>query len=141
MGASTFGTGDALAIVGVILLLVFSAFFSSAETAFSKANLIRLKNYADEKRKGARRALYICENFDKTLSTILVGNNLVNIASTTICAYLFSKFIIDPTVANLVNTAVMTIIVLIFGEIMPKSLAKNNPENYAMKISGVCNNK
>ncbi|MBQ3158333.1 MAG: HlyC/CorC family transporter, partial [Clostridia bacterium] len=137
LGASNFGTGDALAIVGVILLLAFSAFFSSAETAFSKVNLIRMKNYADEKRKGARRALYICENFDKTLSTILVGNNLVNIASTTICAYLFGKFIIDPTIANLVNTVAMTIIVLIFGEIMPKSIAKNNPENYAMKISGI----
>ncbi|MBR2909201.1 MAG: HlyC/CorC family transporter [Clostridia bacterium] len=136
MGASKFGTADALAIVGVILLLAFSAFFSSAETAFSKVNLIRLKNYADEKRKGARRALYICENFDKTLSTILVGNNLVNIASTTICAYLFGKFIVDPTIANLVNTIAMTIIVLIFGEIMPKSLAKNHPESYAMKISG-----
>lgn len=136
LGASKFGTGDALAIVGVILLLAFSAFFSSAETAFSRSNLIRLKNYADEKRKGARRAIYICENFDKTLSTILVGNNLVNIASTTICAYLFTKFILDPTVANIVNTAAMTIIVLIFGEILPKSLAKNNPENYAMKISG-----
>ena len=137
LGASNFGTGDALAIVGVILLLFFSAFFSSAETAFSKVNLIRMKNYADEKRKGARRALYICENFDKTLSTILVGNNLVNIASTTICAYLFGKFIIDPTIANLVNTVAMTIIVLIFGEIMPKSIAKNNPENYAMRISGI----
>ena len=126
LGAPAFATGDALAIVGLVFLLAFSAFFSSAETAFSKVNLIRMKNYADEKRKGARRALYICENFDKTLSTILVGNNLVNIASTTICAYLFGKFILDPTLSNVLNTVVMTIIILIFGEIMPKSLAKNN---------------
>lgn len=134
--SAKFGVPDALAILGVIVLLLFSAFFSSAETAFSRANLIRMKNYADEKKKGARRAVYICENFDKTLSTILVGNNLVNIASTTICAYLFSKFIINPTISNLLNTVVMTIIILIFGEILPKSLAKNNPEGFALKISG-----
>ncbi len=133
---ATFTWSDGLAIVGVVLLIAFSAFFSSAETAFSRVNLIRIKSYADEKRKGARRALYICENFDKTLSTILVGNNLVNIASTTICAYLFTKFILSPTLSNLLNTVVMTIIILIFGEILPKSLAKNNPEGFALKISG-----
>lgn len=134
--AVKFEVPDALAILGVLVLILFSAFFSSAETAFSRSNLIRLKNYADEKRKGARRALYICENFDKTLSTILVGNNLVNIASTTICAYLFSKFIQNPTVSNLLNTVVMTIVILICGEIIPKSLAKNNPEAFALKMSG-----
>jgi len=134
--SAKFGVPDALAILGIIVLLAFSAFFSSAETAFSRANLIRMKNYADEKKKGARRAVYICENFDKTLSTILVGNNLVNIASTTICAYLLSKFVVNPTLSNLLNTVVMTIIILIFGEILPKSLAKNNPEGYALKISG-----
>lgn len=133
----TFTWSDGLAIVGVVLLIFFSAFFSSAETAFSRVNLIRIKSYAEEKRRGARRALYICENFDKTLSTILVGNNLVNIASTTICAYLFTKFIVSPTLSNLLNTVVMTIIILIFGEILPKSIAKNNPEGYALKISGV----
>jgi len=134
--AAKFGVPDALSIIGVLVLLVFSAFFSASETAFSKANLIRLKNYADEKKKGARRAVYICEHFDKTLSTILVGNNLVNIASTTICAYLFSKFIVNPTLSNLLNTVIMTIIILIFGEIIPKSIAKNNPEGFALKISG-----
>jgi len=135
--AAKFSVPDALSILGVVLLLAFSAFFSASETAFSKANLIRLKNYADEKKKGARRAVYISEHFDKTLSTILVGNNLVNIASTTICAYLFSKFIINPTLSNLLNTVVMTIIILIFGEILPKSIAKNNPEGFALKVSGI----
>lgn len=131
-----FTISDGFAILGVICLIAFSAFFSSAETAFSRVNLIRMKNYADEKKKGARRALYICEHFDETLSTILVGNNLVNIASTTICAYLFTKFIVSPTLSNLLNTLIMTIIILIFGEILPKSIAKNNPEKYALKISG-----
>lgn len=134
--AANFTIGDGLAIAGVLFLLVFSAFFSASETAYSRVNLIRIKNYADEKKKGARRALYIVENFDKTLSTILVGNNLVNIASTTICAYLFSKFIINPTLSNLLNTVIMTIIILIFGEILPKSIAKNNPEGVALKFSG-----
>ena len=99
--------------------------------------MIRIKNYAEEKKKGARRALYIMEHYDKTLSTILVGNNFVNIASTTICAYIFGKFILNPTLANVLNTVVMTIIILIFGEILPKSIAKANPEKHALKFSGI----
>ena len=66
-----------------------------------------------------------------------VGNNFVNIASTTICAYLFGKFILNPTLANVLNTVIMTIIILIFGEILPKSLAKANPEKMALRYSGV----
>lgn len=127
---------DALAIVGVVILIMFSAFFSASETAFTKANMLRLRSYADEKKKGARRAIYICEHSDKALSTILVGNNLVNIASTTICAYLFSKFIVNPTLSNLMNTVIMTIIILIFGEILPKSISKAYPDKVALKFSG-----
>ena len=128
---------DAVCLILLIFCLICSAFFSSSETAFSGANMIRIKNYAEEKKKGARRALYIMEHYDKTLSTILVGNNFVNIASTTICAYIFGKFILNPTLANVLNTVVMTIIILIFGEILPKSMAKTNPEKYAMKFSGI----
>lgn len=137
LGAVNFTVGDAFGIVGIVLLLLFSAFFSASETAFSTVNPLRMRNYAEEKVKGSRRALYISENFDKTLSTILVGNNIANIASTTLCAYLFTKFIANPTVANIVNTVAMTIVVLIFGEIMPKSIAKSNPEKVALKFSGV----
>lgn len=126
---------DVLAIVGVVILIMFSAFFSASETAFTKANMLRLRSYADEKKKGARRAIYICEHSDKALSTILVGNNLVNIASTTICAYLFSKFIVNPTLSNLMNTVIMTIIILIFGEILPKSISKAYPDKVALKFS------
>lgn len=132
----SFGLADALAIVGVIILIAFSAFFSASETAFTKANLLRLRSYADEKKKGARRAVYVCEHSDKALSTILVGNNLVNIASTTICAYLFSKFILNPTLSNFLNTVIMTIIILTFGEILPKSISKANPDKFAMRFSG-----
>lgn len=132
----SFGWPDALAIVGVIILIAFSAFFSASETAFTKANMLRLRSYADEKKKGARRAIYVCEHSDKALSTILVGNNLVNIASTTICAYLFSKFILNPTLSNFLNTVIMTIIILIFGEILPKSISKANPDKVALTFSG-----
>lgn len=128
---------DAVCLILLVFCLICSAFFSSAETAFSGANMIRIKNYAEEKKKGARRALYIMEHYDKTLSTILVGNNFVNIASTTICAYIFGKFILNPTLANVLNTVVMTIIILIFGEILPKSIAKANPEKHALKFSGI----
>ena len=128
---------DGLCILLLIFCLLASSFFSASETAFSGTNLIRMKNYAEEKVKGARRALYICEHYDKTLSTILVGNNFVNIASTTICAYLFGKFVLNPTLANVLNTVIMTIIILIFGEIIPKSVAKANPEKFALKYSGI----
>lgn len=124
-------------LIALIILLMFSAFFSSCETAFSSINLIRLRGYVEEKRKGARKALYLAEKFDVTLITLLVGNNLVNIGSTTIAGTIIMKFIIDPTINDLVTTIVMTIIVLIFGEIMPKSSAKENPEKFALRFSGV----
>ncbi len=119
----------------IALLIVLSAFFSASETAYSSSNIIRIRNMADENKKGARRALIICENFDRMLSTILVGNNLVNIANTTICAYVFSVFILDPTLANVLNTIIMTLLILIFGEILPKSLAKQRPEKVALKFA------
>lgn len=119
------------------VLILCSAFFSASEMAFSTANAIRMKNYANDKVKGARKAVYIMENYDRTLSTILVGNNFVNIASTTIAAYLFGKFILNPTLSNVLNTVIMTIIILICGEILPKSFAKLNPEKFALKVSGI----
>ena len=133
--SNNFAVADGFAIAGILLLILFSAFFSASETAFSRANPLRIKSLADEKIKGARRATYICDNYDKALSTILVGNNLVNIASTTLCAYLLTKFILNATLSNLLNTVVMTIVILIFGEILPKGWAKSNPENVALKLS------
>ncbi len=128
---------DIILSVVVIFLLICSAFFSSAETSFSSVNLLRMKTYAEEKRKGALKALYICEHYEKAIITILVGNNLVNIASTTICAYILSTTVLSPTLANLLNTVVMTIIILIFGEITPKCLAKLNPEKAALRYSNL----
>ncbi len=120
----------------LIILLMLSAFFSSSETAYSTANLMRLKSYQDEKRKGAKKAVYIAENFDFTLITLLVGNNIVNIAATTIATIIFNSIIPNEFWANLVNILVMTILVLIFGEIIPKSIAKRKPEELALRFSG-----
>lgn len=131
-----FTAPDAIMIIAIILLLCMSAFFSASETAFSSVNILHIKSFADEKVKGARRAQYICEHYDFILVCLLVGNNLVNIANTTICAYLFSKFILNPTIANLINTVAMTIVILIFGEILPKAYAKHNPEKFVLKSSG-----
>ena len=136
LASVNFTVPDAIMILGIILLLGMSAFFSASETAFSSVNILHIKSFADEKVKGARRAQYICEHYDFILVCLLVGNNLVNIANTTICAYLFSKFIINPTIANLINTFAMTIVILIFGEILPKAYAKHNPEKFVLKSSG-----
>lgn len=123
-------------MVLLILLLFLSAFFSSAETAFSSVNKIRLKNYVDENRKGSKNALMITEQFDKSLSTILVGNNVVNIGAATISAKLATD-IFGAGTGMIINTVVMTTLVLIFGEILPKSYAKENAETFVLKISGV----
>ena len=124
-------------LVALVICLMLSAFFSSCETALSTSNIIRLKGYVEEKKKGARKALYLAEKFDVTLITLLVGNNLVNIGAATISAYILGQLIMNPTVYNLVNTFGMTVIVLIFGEILPKSYAKENPESFALKTSGI----
>ncbi|MGO4886594.1 hemolysin family protein [Anaerobacillus sp. MEB173] len=124
----------------LILLLVFllflSAFFSSAETAYSSVNKIRLKNLADENHRGGMRALGIAENFDKALSTILVGNNIVNIAAASISAQIATN-IFGAGSGILISTIVMTILVLIFGEVLPKSIAKENAERFSIYISGI----
>jgi len=127
---------NVILLILMIFLLAASAFFSSTETAFSSVNLIRLRNYMEEKKKGAKKAVYIAEKFDVTLTTILIGNNFVNISATTIGAFILGKTIMNPTVANVVNTVLMTIIVLIFGEILPKTYGKENPEKAALRFSG-----
>ena len=121
--------------LAIVALLFMSAFFSASETSFSTVNIMRLKNYVEEKRRGAKKALWIAEHYDRTLSTILVGNNFVNIAATTIAAIVFSNLITNPTISNIINTFGMTFIVLIFGEIMPKSVAKENAEKFALIFS------
>jgi CBS domain containing-hemolysin-like protein len=119
-------------IISLAILLVFSAFFSAGETGFSSANRIRLKNLA-EKSKRAKRALKLLENYDKLLSTILIGNNIVNIAASSLATILFVGFFGNAGVS--VATIVMTFLVLVFGEISPKTLAKEAPERTAMSTA------
>ena len=121
----------------IVFLLCCSAFFSCSETAFTTVSNLRLRSLAENKVKGARKAVYVSEHYQKTLTTILVGNNLVNIACTTICAYVFSMLIKNPTLSNVLNTIIMTIIVLIFGEILPKAAGKISGEKLALRFSGV----
>ena len=134
--AQSITQNDILLLIGIVVLIFCSAFCSASETAYSSINSLRLKTLAEEKKKGSGKAIYITENFEKTLSCILTFNNLVNIACTTVAGYLFAKFVIDPTIANLLNTVVLTIVILIFGEILPKAKAKANPEKYALRYSG-----
>lgn len=122
-------------ILLLIFLLLISSFFSAAETAFSSVNKVRLRNSMQEGDKRAKSALYSVENFDKTLSTILVGNNIVNMASSSLATVLAIKLVGDS--GPLIATLVVTVAVLLFGEILPKSLAKEHSEKFALSIAGV----
>lgn len=117
-------------IVFIILLLIISAICSATETAFSSCNRIRLKKLADDGSKSAKNAVYICEHFDKALTAILIGNNVVNILSSALATVLFTRYLGSSSVG--VATLVMTVLVLIFGEIIPKSLAKENSESFSV---------
>ncbi len=117
-------------ILVLAALVLMSAYFSATETAFSTANQIRLKNMADDGNRRARLALRMLENYDTLLSTILIGNNIVNIASASLATVIFVQYFGDAGVS--LSTAVMTIVVLIFGEISPKSLAKEAPESFSL---------
>ncbi len=122
-------------IILIVVLVLLSAFFSSSETAFSSVNKIRLKNYAEQGSSGAKRALKIANNYDKALTAILIGNNIVNIASSSLATVLFTQaFGADSVV---VATLVMTVVVLIFGEILPKSMAKENADSYSITIAPI----
>ena len=124
-------------ILILLLLIAFSAYFSATETAFSSLNSIRLKNLASKGNKRARLALRLSERYDQLLSTILIGNNIVNIAAASLATTLFVS-LMGPSGVS-VSTVVMTVMVLIFGEISPKSLAKDMPERFAMWSSPVLN--
>ena len=120
--------------VALVILVGFSAFFSASETAFSSLNQIRLKSRAEDGDSSAARVLAMAEQYDKLLSTILIGNNIVNIAAASIGTILFTRMLGAERGAT-VSTIVLTIIVLIFGEVTPKSLAKEMPETVATAVA------
>ena len=130
--------GSITLLAALIILVAFSAFFSASETAFSSLNQIRLKSRAEDGDKAAARVLAMSEQYDKLLSTILIGNNIVNIGAASIATVLFTKALGEERGAT-VSTIVLTIVVLIFGEISPKSIAKEMPETIATAVSPFLN--
>ncbi|MBE6847576.1 MAG: HlyC/CorC family transporter [Ruminococcus sp.] len=117
-------------LVLILLLIACSSLFSACETAFSGVNKIRLKHRAKNGDRSAAKALAIAERFDRALTAILIGNNLVNIASASIGTILFTKWFGESGVG--ISSLVMTVLVLIFGEILPKSYAKSHADDLAM---------
>ena len=119
----------------ILLCVVMSAYFSATETAFSTFNKIRVKNLAEKGNKRAARALELSENYDTLISTILIGNNIVNILGASLATLYFTDLLKDGSIAQFattISTAVMTLVVLTFGEISPKTLAKQLPEKFVL---------
>lgn len=121
----------------MVVCVIFSAYFSATETAFSTMSRTRMKTIAEDKNnKRARLALELVENYDKLITTILIGNNIVNIALSSISTIFFVDLFVrmgkGESIGATVSTAVITVVVLIFGEVTPKSIAKDIPERFAM---------
>jgi len=117
-------------VIILIMLIVMSAYFSAAETAFISFNKMRMKNLASSGKKKAALALKLIEDYDKLFSTIIIGNNIVNITATSLAVIIFTRYYNDTGV--IISTIVMISIILIFGNITPKSIAKKAPESVAM---------
>ena len=117
-------------IIAIIIMVLLSGYFSATETAFSSLNKTRLKTMIEKGNKRAQTTLDLSENYDTLISTILIGNNIVNIAAASLGTVFFVK--LYPAYGATISTAVITIVVLIFGEITPKSIAKDCPEKFAM---------
>ncbi len=130
------GDGSITILIPLVILVILSAFFSASETAFSSINPIRLKSRADAGDARAARVLRIAEQYDSLLSTILIGNNIVNIGASSLATVFFAGWL-GNTYGPTVSTVVLTIVILIFGEISPKSLAKEMPETFAFAFAPI----
>ena len=121
--------------IGVAVLILCSSFFSCIETAFSCVSTARLKNMLEKGNKKAKNALYIVTNYDKALTTILIGNNVVNLGcsslATVLCMNIFENF------AAAISTGATTLLVLTFGEVIPKCIGKEKSETIALYTSFV----
>ncbi len=123
---------DLFYILAIFALVILSAFFSAAETAYSSITRVRFKAMAESKSKRQVWAAALGENFEKLITTILIGNNIVNIGAATLATLFFTRVIEDATIAGTVSTIAITLIVLFIGEVAPKTLAKRNPEPFAI---------
>ncbi len=122
---------DTISLIIIFVCIIMSAYFSATETAFSSLNRIRIKNMTEKGNEKAGLVMRLYENYDSLLSTILIGNNIVNILSASLATVLFVRLLGNEAGPS-VSTAVTTIVVLIFGEVTPKSIAKESPEKFAM---------
>ena len=118
-------------IVALVILVLMSAWFSSTETAYSSVSKIRLKSKAEDGNVRAQKVLDLLEQYDKLLSCILIGNNIVNLTAASLGTVLFTK--LYPIYGPAISTAVLTVAILIFGEITPKTMAKDNPEKFCAR--------
>lgn len=119
-------------IIIIAACIVMSGYFSGTETAFSSFNKTRMKTLAEKGNKRAKLVLKLSDNYGNLISTILIGNNIVNIAASSLGVLLFEELIADQNLATTVNTVVLTVAVLIFGEVTPKNMAKEIPEKFSM---------
>ena len=119
----------------MLACIIMSAFFSMTETAFSSASLVKLKSLVEVWKSGARKAFDLAENFDKTVTTLLIGNNIVNTTLAVVSVKFFADLIIFNAWLDLASTLINTVVLLIFGEILPKTAGKNNPEGIACKVA------
>ncbi len=122
--------------LAIVFCLMCSAFFSGSEIAYTSVNKNRLRKQADEGVKKARVAVYIADNFDKALSTILIGNNLVNIAASSIST-MIAISLVGEEIGTTLATVVMTVLLLIFGEISPKIIAKETNEKFSLGVARI----
>ena len=128
---STMDSPSITMLAAIICLVIMSAYFSATETAFTSLNRVRLRSKAEGGNRRAALALEMEEDYDRLLSTILIGNNIVNITATTVGTVFFTR-LLGGASGPTVSTVVLTVVVLIFGEVTPKSLAKEFPEGFAM---------
>lgn len=122
---------DSIYLIIIIISILLSSYFSATETAFSSLNRIRVKNLAEKGNKRAKLVLKLSEQYDVLISTILIGNNIVNILAASLGTLLFVE-LTNPEIGATVSTVVMTIVILIFAEVSPKTIAKESPEKFAM---------
>lgn len=132
-------TPDLWIMIAVLTVCVaLSAFFSASETSFTSVNRVKLKTMAQNDNRRAKAALALAEDYDRLITTILIGNNIVNIAASSLATSLFLVLLNNQTnLATTASTVVMTIVILIFGEVSPKAIAKESPESLAMTFAPV----
>ena len=133
MDASAADTGIWLTAAAILALLVMSAFFSGSETALTASSRSKLKAQADKGSRAAARAMEVTDDSERMIGAILLGNNVVNILAASLATALLTRVFGDSGVA--LATLGMTALVLVFGEVLPKTLAIANPEPFAMRVS------